>query len=242
MKNTNFFKFENMDDDFPFYNGRPFSLTITQSIFILLMITASIVIFEVAGNLIPSFIAPFTNIIIPLGAFMLVTKSSWTKLFRKIHLKDIKLIIIVLIINLIVTVIMGALVSKFAGAGANPVAGFVKNNSLSENIIVYLKMIPMLLGEELITIIPFLVILNFSTRFLKCSRKKGVIIAWIISALIFGAIHLPTYNWNIVQAVLAISTVRLILTYPYIKTKNIWVSCCVHVLNDWILFLPSLLM
>ncbi|MEG2868043.1 MAG: CPBP family intramembrane glutamic endopeptidase [Terrisporobacter sp.] len=242
MKNTDFFKFENANDDFPFYNGKPSSITLMQSIFIIIMSIVSIVIFDVAGDRLPSFIGPFINIIIPLGSFMLVTKSGWTKLFRKIHLKDIKLIIIVLIFNLIATVIMGSLTSKFAGAGANPAAGFIQHNSLNENIIFYIKVIPMLLGEELITIIPFLAILNISTRYLKFSRKKGIIIAWIMSALIFGAIHLPTYDWNIVQAILAISIVRLILTYPYIKTKNIWVSCCLHVLNDWILFLPSLLM
>jgi len=99
----------------------------------------------------------------------------------------------------------------------------------------------MLFGEELFTIIPFLVILQFSTKVLKTSRKKAVAIAWIVSAIIFGAIHLPTYNWNFMQSILGIGIVRLILTFPYVKTKNIWISFFVHVLNDWCLFLIPVL-
>ncbi|WP_422110274.1 type II CAAX prenyl endopeptidase Rce1 family protein [Carnobacterium maltaromaticum] len=38
------------------------------------------------------------------------------------------------------------------------------------------------------------------------------------------------------QTVLTIGTARLILTFSYIKTKNIWVSFIVHLLNDWVLF------
>ncbi|PEI92584.1 hypothetical protein CN679_10615 [Bacillus pseudomycoides] len=53
---------------------------------------------------------------------------------------------------------------------------------------------------------------------------------------IVGAIHLPTYNWNFTQAIIGIGIARVILTYSYVKTKNIWVSFIVHVLNDWTMF------
>ncbi|NBI07700.1 CPBP family intramembrane glutamic endopeptidase [Senegalia massiliensis] len=98
----------------------------------------------------------------------------------------------------------------------------------------------MLFGEELITIIPFLIVLEFSYKNLNLSRKRSIITAWIVTSLLFGAIHLPTYSWNIIQAILGIGIVRIILTYPYIKTKNIWTSLLVHLLNDWILFLPAI--
>uniref|UniRef100_UPI0005A9D1DA CPBP family intramembrane glutamic endopeptidase n=1 Tax=Faecalimicrobium dakarense TaxID=1301100 RepID=UPI0005A9D1DA len=121
------------------------------------------------------------------------------------------------------------------------VGGMVEANSLYENILFFVKMIPMLLGEELVTIIPFLIILQFSYKNSKISRKKAIVMSWIISSLLFAAIHLPTYNWNIIQAIVGIGIVRMIITYPYIKTKNIWISFFVHVLNDWILLLPILL-
>ncbi|MBJ8337775.1 CPBP family intramembrane metalloprotease [Antrihabitans sp. YC3-6] len=60
--------------------------------------------------------------------------------------------------------------------------------------------------------------------------------AWLVTALIFGAVHLPTYDWNVVQAVVGIGIVRLILTLGYLITKNIWVSTGAHILNDWTIF------
>lgn len=242
MTNNNFFKFEKKNDDFSFYNGEPISFTALQSWFLLIISVGSTIVFSDLGNLIPDYIGPFINIIIPLGAFILVVKSNWTKLFRKIYFKDILLVFGVLIVNLGVSIIMGYLLSKFAGAGANPVTGVIKESSNSDNIILFVKIIPMLFGEELITIIPFLVILQFANKNLKLSRKKAVTVAWVLSAIIFGAIHLETYNWNIIQAILGISVARLVLTYPYVKTKNIWISTFVHILNDWCLFLPALLM
>lgn len=242
MKKNDFFRFENKNDDFPFYNGNPMNFTALQSWFLLIVCIGSIVFFEVGSGFLPRFIHPFINIIIPLSAFAIVVKSNWTKIFRKIYFKDIFLVFGVLIVNLIVTLIMGLLIASFFGGHPNPVTNIIKQNSTLDNIMFFASSIPMLFGEELITIIPFLVILQFSTKNLKFSRKQAVIIAWILSAIIFGAVHLETYNWNIVQAILGISTVRLILTFPYIKTKNIWISTFVHVLNDWCLFLPALLL
>ncbi|WP_375105339.1 type II CAAX prenyl endopeptidase Rce1 family protein [Paenibacillus sp. RS8] len=36
-----------------------------------------------------------------------------------------------------------------------------------------------------------------------------------------------------VQAVIGIGIARIVLLYPYLKTKNIWTSFIVHVMNDW---------
>jgi membrane protease YdiL (CAAX protease family) len=58
---------------------------------------------------------------------------------------------------------------------------------------------------------------------------------------LFAAEHLPTYDWNVVQALRGVGVARLILTLPYIMTKNLWVSTGAHVLNDWIIFSVSLL-
>ncbi|MBY9085348.1 CPBP family intramembrane metalloprotease, partial [Paenibacillus sp. HN-1] len=118
---------------------------------------------------------------------------------------------------------------------ANPVSeGF--NGNFSDAIATFLKMIPMLFGEELITILPFLVILALGVKKFKRSRKSAIILAWIAASIIFGAYHLQTYNWNIAQAILGIGIARVVLLYPYIKTKNIWTSFIVHLLNDWTLF------
>jgi hypothetical protein len=59
--------------------------------------------------------------------------------------------------------------------------------------------------------------------------------------LVFGALHLPTYDWNLVQCIVIIGTARMVLTLAYIVTKNIWVSTGAHVINDWLLLGMALL-
>ncbi|MOA19360.1 CAAX amino terminal protease self- immunity [compost metagenome] len=66
--------------------------------------------------------------------------------------------------------------------------------------------------------------------------KPAIILAWVVASIIFGAYHLPTYNWNIIQAIVGIGIARVVLLYPYLKTKNIWTSFIVHVMNDWTIF------
>jgi uncharacterized protein len=38
-----------------------------------------------------------------------------------------------------------------------------------------------------------------------------------------------------------IGSARLVLTLPWILTKNIWVSTGAHIFNDWLLFSMGLL-
>ena len=68
------------------------------------------------------------------------------------------------------------------------------------------------------------------------SRKVAILGAWIGSAVLFGLLHLPTYQWNLGQVLLIIGTARLVLTVPYLITKNIWSSTIAHVANDWLIF------
>lgn len=43
------------------------------------------------------------------------------------------------------------------------------------------------------------------------------------------------------QCLLLIGTARLILTLPYLITRNLWVSTGAHIINDWIIFGMSLM-
>lgn len=71
---------------------------------------------------------------------------------------------------------------------------------------------------------------------MKLSRKTSIVLAWLLSAVLFGMAHLPTYGWNLFQCLVVIGSARLILLLPYIKTKNIWVSTGAHIINDWTFF------
>jgi membrane protease YdiL (CAAX protease family) len=64
-------------------------------------------------------------------------------------------------------------------------------------------------------------------------RGPAVAIAWVATALAFGALHLPTYQWHFGQALLVIGSARLVLTAVYLLTRNLWASTLAHVVNDW---------
>jgi membrane protease YdiL (CAAX protease family) len=106
----------------------------------------------------------------------------------------------------------------------------------TERALFYLKTIPQLFGEEIVSVSPFLAILWFCHTKLDMGRGPSIVAAWLGAALVFGALHLPTYGWNFVQCFLVIGTARLVLLIGYVATKNIWVSTGAHIINDWLTF------
>ncbi|OZQ65527.1 hypothetical protein CA600_13790 [Paenibacillus sp. VTT E-133280] len=234
MNNKNdFFGFERKNDDFPFYNDlQSPTLNLKSGLIFLIAVAVGFALFLIGFG---GPVQPFMNVIFPLAAVIFVARSQWTSLFRKLVAKDIILIIGTYIVNIIVTFVAGFVISKLFNVSANPV-GESFNGNFADALPMFLKMVPMLFGEELITILPFLVILAFGVKKLKLSRKSAIIVAWVVASIIFGVYHLQTYNWNLVQAILGIGIARVVLLYPYIKTKNIWTSFIVHVMNDWTLF------
>lgn len=231
---SEFFRFERENDDFPFYSelSSP-SLNLKSSLIFLVSVAVGFALFLIMfGG--PN-VQPFMNVIFPLAAVIFVARSQWTLLFRKLLAKDILLILGTYVANLIVTGIVGFLIMNLFSTSANPATDSF-NGNFADAIPFFLRTIPMLFGEELITILPFLVVLSFGVKQLKMNRKSAIILACIVSAILFGAYHLPTYNWNIVQAILGIGIARIVLLYPYLKTKNIWTSFIVHVMNDWSMF------
>ena len=125
---------------------------------------------------------------------------------------------------------------------ANPVVAMMHQLQGADLALSIAATAPQLLGEELITIIPFLALLTFLTARCGLSRRVAIIGAWIGSALLFGALHLPTYQWHLGQVLLIIGTARLVLTVPYLITKNIWSSTIAHITNDWLIFAVVLIL
>ena len=61
------------------------------------------------------------------------------------------------------------------------------------------------------------------------------IVAILVSSVIFGAMHISTYNFNILQAVLVISIIRTGLSMSYVISKNLTVTYLIHIIYDWTL-------
>lgn len=226
--------------DFPFYNGRPVSLSGVQWLALLigtaagfaLLIAPIGILRTLAGGVLPVLL--FFGI--PLATLAMVAGSAWTSLFRKPVMSDLLWMVGIAVANLIVSVAVVLAIRSIFEMNANPVGGIIGDSSAGGLVLFYARTIPQLFGEEVVSVLPFLAILWFCHSKLAMTRKSAIVVAWLGAALIFGALHLPTYGWNFVQCFLVIGTARIVLLVGYIVTKNIWVSTGAHIINDWLIF------
>lgn len=232
--------FTRTDDDFPFYNGEPVAISAGQWIWILAAIALGFACLTAPVQILVSTPGQFVRALlfsaIPLTALRVFAGPYWTRLFRRIRSTDVLWMIGFAVLNLIVSSLMGILVIQLYGADPNPVIGSLANQSVTERELFFLRSILQLFGEEVLTILPFLAVMYFGYTKLGLSRNKSILLAWVASSVIFGLMHLSSYNWNLIQCLVVIGSARLILTLAYLKTCNIWVSTGTHIINDWLIF------
>lgn len=230
--------------DFPYYNGKPTVVETWKWVAAWLgtflgFLTLS---FYPATNNVELLVPRFMFMAIPLIIFAYLTKQYWKALFKRPRKIDFVYMFLFAGLNMILTPILAVtLLGLGIATSGNAVGDGLVGTSALELIAFYVGTGIQLLGEEILVIVPFLAIL--STLHLKfgISRKKAILWAWFISALWFGAIHFPTYQWNIIQALVVIGGARIALTLAFIRTKNLWVSTGAHVINDWVLFTAIML-
>lgn len=229
--------------DFPYYNGDPIDISAWKWGVIVLAAVAGFLtlLFFPAENDVQSLLPRFLFPAIPLAVFICFTGRFWKSLFHKLRAVDYLNMVFFWLLNLAVTGVVGILVAAIFGANANTATDGVLGGGPAEIAAFYLGTGIQLFGEEMFTILPFLAIMYLLFTQAKLSRNTSVILAWLITALWFGAAHLPTYGWNFAQAFLIIGSARLVLTLAYIRTKNILVSTGAHILNDWTIFTVSLI-
>lgn len=141
-------------------------------------------------------------------------------LVRPMRLKELGMIPLAMIATLLIGAILAFIGSQLFGfaESANPVL------SGPFRIVLALQMIGFLFGEEMLVI----VLLTILEKFLPKNRT-GLIVAALISSLIFGACHLTTYDWNVWQAVIVIGMIRLPFTYLWYKSnRNLLVNGTAH--------------
>jgi membrane protease YdiL (CAAX protease family) len=229
--------------DFPFYAGQPIEIAAWKW---LVMILAAVAGF-LALTMIPtsSDIALLgTRILfvaIPLVAFIAFTGKYWRTVFRPLHGRDLLVILVFWAAYMVLSSVIAILIRS-----ADP--GHVTANqatdgldSAGELVFFYVGTFIQLFGEELFSLIPFLALLYFCYTKFQLSRTTSIVIAWVLTAIWFGAAHLPTYDWNFLQCFLVIGLARIVLTLVYIRTKNILVAFGTHLLVDWGIFTFTLI-
>lgn len=228
--------------DFPFYDGNPVSFSGVRW---LLLWLATVVAF-LALDLWPFGRGPWSImaaqllfVAVPLVALAALIPQHWTALYHRVRLPDVGLMVVFWLLALAVQVSVGAALGAIdKRAVSDPAAAAAKGGDAIPAH--FAGALPQLMGEELLTIIPFLALLWVGATKLGWSRRTAVIVALVISSLWFGAVHLPTYDWNLGQALLGIGLVRVVLTLAYVRTKNVWVCFGAHVLTDYAVFATQL--
>ncbi len=240
-----FSRLEDPATDFPFYRGAPVTISSRQWLFVLLMVVVGFLGLALpiswATGIVWQFIPAVLMPGIPLLALAYVAPGHWKAIFGAVRGREVKLMFGFALLNIVVSMTVGAVVFILVGAAPNGTAAQLGNLDTVGRIAFFAKTIPQLFGEEVITILPFLALLQVFSKGLGLERRAAIIGAWLITAILFGLIHLPTYDWNLIQCIVVIGTARLVLTMPWIMTKNIWVSTGAHIVNDWLLLTMSLL-
>lgn len=232
--------------DFPFYAGTPVGLSGPQWLVVLASIALAFWLLVAPwtrpppawGMWIPALL--FCGV--PLIALAVVAGRHWKALFHRVRGRELMMMIGIAALNLVVTTLVGAVVTGLHHGSANPVFQSLGDADAATRAMAFAAMVPQLLGEELLTILPFLALLWALHARLGMRRRTAVVVAWLLSALPFALLHLPTYHWDLMQCLVIIGTARLVLSLAYLFSRNLWVSTGAHVLNDWTLFGAGLLL
>jgi uncharacterized protein len=225
--------------DFPYYCGGPNGISTNGWLLVLAGVAtgflALVVPLPFVDNLFTGWLRVLLFVGLPLLGLGMASPSGWLALFARVGLREVKLMFVFALLNIVITLAIGGAVKFFGTATANASIADAAQFSGAQLSNFFAKVAVQLLGEELITILPFLAILAFARNLIGIGRNAAIIVAWLASAVAFGLIHLPTYDWNFIQCLVVIGGARLVLTWAYIWSKNVWVSTGAHVINDWTL-------
>ncbi|QXT63177.1 CPBP family intramembrane glutamic endopeptidase [Tessaracoccus palaemonis] len=231
--------------DLPFYNDLPTAISGTKWLVIVAacaLAYAQLVLLPLPGSAqAQQWMHAILFPVIPLAALAWAAPQGWTAIFRRVRVRDIGAMIGFGLLCLTASCALAMPLAKVIGASANPSAHILAEASTGQQISFFLATLPQLLGEELITILPMLALMSLLVRW-GWSRRASLATAWIGTAVLFGLLHLPTYNWNVLQCLALIGVARLFLTLAFVVTRNLWVSTGAHILNDWIMFSVPILL
>lgn len=163
-----------------------------------------------------------------LLSLLIVDRDFIKKIFLPMKKKDIFYIILGLLFCAVAIVISSIVMQQFGIEGnTNPIFESLNPDNFKD---FFVSTIIQFIAEEIIFIIPFLFVIN---KMKTENETFKNICAIILSSVIFGAMHITTYNFNILQAVLIISIIRTGLSMSYVFSKNLTVTYLIHIIYDW---------
>lgn len=232
-------------DDFPYYRGRPVAIGPAGWLAVLAAVAVAFALLLPLQRAFPTGAAGFVPALVfvglPLAALVWAAGRGWTAIFRRLRARDVLWMVAFFLMTYAVTIVVGLIVVGFFEGQANPAGGILASFDATQRTLFFLRSAVQLFGEELFTILPFLALLWWLTR-RGVSRRAAICVASLAVAVVFALAHLPTYQWNLGQALIGLVPIRLVLLAAYLMTKNIAVSTGAHILTDFMTFgLPLLL-
>lgn len=166
--------------------------------------------------------------VISLLSLVIVDRYFIVKIFLPLKRRDLLYIIIGLGFSIFAVVVSSIVVTKLGiKSDVNPIFEVLTPDNFKS---FFISTLIQFIAEEIIFIIPFLFVIN---KMKSENKILKTILAIILSSVIFGAMHLSTYNYNILQAVLIISIIRTGLSMSYVLSKNLTVTYLIHIIYDW---------
>ena len=239
---NDFFKFEEEGIDFPFYNGKP-ALSLSGWLILAIGLILKVAFIFGLWNYIPGaaelplLVLSIIDVAVLVIPVAYCCRGKLGLIFRKPRLKDFKVILICVVGYYVFSIVMVQLLILLGlSTSTNPLGDM----NLSA-LYLLVELLISLLGEELFKLMTLVMGMALAYHITQ-KRKTSMIIGIIVSCVLFGLIHLGTYNFNLVQCLLIIGLGCVIHFYPYLKTKNLVNSYITHVLIDAVIFLPLMMM
>lgn len=129
-------------------------------------------------------------------------------MFHRPSGRDLLLMVGIAALNLVVTLLIGLLLNGLDHGSANPAFKSMGEADTATRVMAFAAMVPQLLGEELLTILPLLALLWWLHTRMRLARRTALVLAWLLSAIPFALAHLPTYQWDLVQCLVIIGSAR----------------------------------
>lgn len=172
-----------------------------------------------------------------IGSWLVFSFDGLKKIFSRPKKGSVKFILLSIVTAYVISISTG-IISTYI-LHETPATNSIKeqfNGSILDSFLMLFKTIFMLAGEEILVILPLIIFVSLLIHKTKISQSKAIIIATIITAIIFGAIHLPTYQWNIFQCFLVVALTRIPFTIVSLKSDSIIAGIIGHIAFDWIIF------
>lgn len=172
-----------------------------------------------------------------IGTVVVFGPKGIFRIFSKPNKGAFKLILISVLLSYIINLGVG-IIGKFVlnqPNADNPIRESL-SHGLASSAMVLFKTIFQLAGEEIIVLLPLIIIVALLVKKAHINQTVAVVIATILTALMFGAIHLQTYQWNLFQCFVVVALTRLPFTIVSLKSNSIITGLIGHIIYDWIIF------